>query len=166
MVEPVGPAGPDAVAHAENPPVRVLTRRWKNLVFASPSLRLVSFAHCFLRALSITARLTTLLLSFVRRSLSSSERVRTSWAWSSRRITSRAACRWIFALENRPLLHSDMRSLFFVTNLVTTMSFLKIVWAWMPLFCRILHDPLKCWPVVHPNPKIVELIVACEHLFI
>lgn len=72
-----------------------LIQRWKNFVLASPSLRLEILAHCFLRALSSTAKLMTLLFSLARRSYSSGESCWFScwfsWAMSRRRMTNRAA---------------------------------------------------------------------------
>ena len=68
-----------------------LTRRWKNLVFASPSLRLEILSHFFLRDLYSTAKAMTLLLSLARSSSSSAERSLFSWAMSRRRITKSAA---------------------------------------------------------------------------
>ena len=59
------------------------TKVKQNHVLASPSLMLSTRAHCFLRALSNTARPVTLLLSLALRSCSSGERGHDSWVMSS-----------------------------------------------------------------------------------
>ena len=62
-------------------------RRWKYLVFASPSLRFAALAHCLLSALSITAQPRILFLSFVLIRSSASVNSLLSWAMSSCKIT-------------------------------------------------------------------------------